>query len=204
MIFETPSQPIVKDSIPSIVEEPPLKDRRSCLRRGCSFTLGLALLLIVALIVITIFFQKPRPVNLATLPPNFPLNVPLYRFVDRTVINYFPAEKKDRLLERLARHAPDPKKWRDLPQLLSAPSAQRDIDTVEIVWQNLNTSLREVENFYRKNLTAEDFTIGVLKREPTRLVIIFNKGEVTGSLHIEEPQRKGVSTVVLRADYKIK
>lgn len=196
------TQPITKDNVPSVVEEPPLKDRRSCLRRGCGFTVVVTLFILAVLLIIVLFFQKPRPANLATLPPNFPSNVPLYKFVDRTVINYYPGEKKDRLLERIARTAPEPQKWRDWKKIISAPGTRRDIDTIEIVWQNLDASLRETETFYRRNLNTQGFSVGVLEREQNRLALIFQKDGVTGSLHIEEPGRRGVSTVVLRVDFK--
>ena len=194
------SQGITKDNIPSVVEEPPLKDRKSCLRRGCAFLFGAFFLAALAVIAIGLFFQ-PRPTKLASLPANFPSVVPLFKFEDRASINYYAGAKKDRLRERLALNVFKKDKWPDLPKILLAPPTGRDIDTTEIVWQSLNNSLREIENFYRRRLTSEDFALGVVKREAGRLILIFNKESLTGTLQIDQPKNEGAN-VILRVDYK--
>lgn len=199
-MLDTSSQSVIKDNIPSVVEEPPLKDRKSCLRRGCSFLFGVFFLAALAVIAIGLFFQ-PRPTRLASLPANFPSVVPLFKFEDRAAINYYPGAKKDRLWERLALNVFKKDKWPALPKILLAPPAGRDIDTTEIVWQNLNNSLREIENFYSRRLTSEDFALGVVKREAGQLILIFNKKSITGTLQIDQPKGAG-SSVILRVDYK--
>jgi hypothetical protein len=202
-MLDTSTQSIIKDSTPSIVEEPPLKDRKSCLRRGCGLVFVLVIITAIGLIIIGLFFQKPGATKLAAPPPNFPRNIPLYKFEERAGVNYYPGEKKDRWLERLAANVFNQARWRDLPRLLLAPpSPARQIDTVEIVWQNLDASLKQIENFYRKNLTAEDFTIGVVRREPSRLMLVFNKQAVSGTLEINQPNKNEGGSVVLRVDYK--
>jgi len=195
------SQSITKDNVPSIIEEPPLKNRRSCLRRGLGLLFSLVLLGAIGLTIIALFFSAPKPLRLASLPANFPLSIPLYKFEDRTGINYYPGERKDRLRERLAAAVFKPEKWPGLPKTLLSPSVVRQIDTVAVSWQNLPASLRTIESFYRRRLEAEKFAIGVVRREPTHLTLIFNKEAITGTLQINQPKGAG-SDVVLSVDYK--
>ena len=81
------TQPL-NDRSPSPIEHPPLMHNRSCLKRGCGFSLGCSLLLISVLAFLAWFFSNPSAESRATLPPSFPNSIPIYRFDEREGITY--------------------------------------------------------------------------------------------------------------------
>lgn len=206
------TQPIIHDTIPSIIEEPPLKNRKSCLWRGCGLLIFFGALILVFFTLITTFVSGTPSKRLASLPPQFPSDVPLYRFPDRSAVNFLAAPKFTSSWQRLALlpryilgpailrlypSLPTEKKeyhgetiigeqitWDGAKRILRAPRLGRAENLVEISWDNLNDGVRKISNYYQKNLEQQDYQISMLIKNQEEESFTFQKNNVRGEIKI--------------------
>lgn len=219
---------IIPDNKPAPIEEPPLKNHGSCLRRGCGALFSCLVLAIIALLIIAWLFNEPSPQRLAGLPPGFPTDIPLYRFEARAMVLHLPGSQKNTLLERLGRLPkiifysllskinPSAATQITLPKgqttagFRTIGQAARDlfqrqpeqkINTITITWENLDDSAANIYLFFKKNLLKQDYKIlsdGVAAES----ILTFQKDDIDGSVIIERPA--GTQTglnVTLKVDY---
>lgn len=206
------TQPIVHDTTPAVVEEPPLKNRQSCLWRSCSLLLFFGALILIFFTLITTFVGGPSSKRLASLPSHFPSDVPLYRFPDRSAVNFLPAPEVTSSWQRLALlpryilgpailrlypSLPAEKReyhgevivgeqitWNGIKRILRAPRLGDAENLVEISWDNLNDGVRKVSNYYQKNLEQQDYQISQLVKNPEEESFSFQKNNVRGEIKI--------------------
>src|SRR3989338_11050640 len=69
------AQPITPDTKPALIEEPPLINQKSCLRRGCSLLFSCSVLAVIVFLLIGWFWSEPGAPRLAALPNNFPTDI---------------------------------------------------------------------------------------------------------------------------------
>lgn len=208
-----PVQPIIHDTTPAKIEEPPMKNRKSCLWRSCSGLFFLLILLVGFFIVITAFWGAPTPKRVASLPSNFPSDVPLYRFPDRLSVTYLPGNIKDSIIQRLALlpkyifgpiilkinpNLPDeqtklnnetiiPQKisWAGWQKIWSMPLGTPDTDTIEVTWEELDDSPAKVASFYKKNFQQQDYRLEPGMTAPELQTLVFEKDKVRAELTIQ-------------------
>lgn len=206
------TQPVVHDTSPSVVEEPPLKNRQSCFWRGCSLLLFFGALILIFFTLIATFVGGPSAKRLASLPPLFPSDVPLYRFPDRSAVNFLAAPEHTSSWQRLAllpRYILGPSilrvfpslpaekreyhgetiigeqiTWSGVQRILREPRLGRAENMVVISWDNLNDSVRKVSTYYQKNLQQQDYQISQLVKNPEEESFTFQKNDVRGEIKI--------------------
>lgn len=204
------TQPL-NDRSPAPIEHPPLMHNRSCLRRGCGFSIGCSLLFISTLAFLAWFFSNPSAESRATLPPSFPNSIPLYRFDERQGITYISGDNfnkrwyKDLTALKLIVgkilidfHLFNPNEllvFND--QTLAYKNASLSwikeflknknipqANTVTILWDYLNVPPQVVSKFYKQNFdTQEFFYVEMLTTDQTR-IINFNKKTIEGKIII--------------------
>ena len=202
------TQDIIADQRPSPIEEPPLKNRKSCLRRSCSFTFGCLFLILLALAIISWLFSKPPVARLAGLPSEFPTDIPLYKFEERSTVSYIAGDKKDTRLQQVARL---PRlliesglnrkfNWQDFKDLFSPVAKSPTSETVIISWENLDDEQKDIYLFFKNNLQKQDYQIN--PTDANKSPLNFQKDNIVGSVLIERPADapKQVN-VILKVDY---
>lgn len=222
------AQPIVHDFTPSPIEQPPLNNNKSCLRRVVVIIFTLTLLIIIAFTLIGLFFNKPTIQRLPQLPPHFPTDIPLYRFSDRVYINYLNAEQNNRLIRRLAlmprfilgpvvfKINPDlteeekilnnnvllgdPLTWSNLQNILTRPADQNHIDKIEIGWENIDDTPKKVYDFYKKNFTEQDYKVIAAVKTAEEMEFSFAKDKINGDLSIKI-QNKEINKIILKVEF---
>lgn len=221
------SQPITPDAKPAVIEEPPLKNQKSCLRRGVSWLFSCALLAVIVFLLIGWFWSEPGAKRLAMLPVNFPTDIPLYKFEERAGIYYLPNSEKDTTFQRLARLPkltlnyllyeinPDlvPEtanekgeivpgerlNWNELGNILQKSPSKTPMDTVTITWEKINDREIDVYRFFEKNLKKQDYEVTMLSKNTD---LNFQKDGVVGRLTIaKSTEQKNAIDFSLRVDY---
>ncbi|MBI5731963.1 MAG: hypothetical protein HY982_01225 [Candidatus Magasanikbacteria bacterium] len=218
------TQSVIRDNTPSPIEEPPLKNKKSCLNRALSLLSTLLILAVVFFCIVSIFFTGPTRQRLAQLPNHFPSDIPLYRFEDRVSIQFQSTKKDDKLFNRLA-YVPkyllapallklnpnlpeEQKKLRNGVSLdekisfsglktLLAPSFLPNTDTVEIDWENLEEA-KKIYNFYKKNLPQADYQITTPTAANEDYFLIFKKDGVRGELQIISDKNNKAEKIFLK------
>lgn len=208
-----PTQPIFHDTSPAKIEEPPMKNRKSCLWRGCSSFFILLILLVGFFVIITAFWGAPTPKRVASLPANFPSDVPLYRFPDRLSVTFLPGNLEDSIILRLAllpkyifgpvilKMNPDlpdeqtklngvtviPKNisWAGWQTIWSMPLGTPDTDTIEVTWEELDDTPAKVVSFYKKNFQQQDYRSEPGMTTPDLQTLIFTKDKVRAEITIQ-------------------
>lgn len=221
------AQPIISDAKPAPIEEPPLKNQKSCLRRGCSWLFSCALLAVIVFLLIGWFWSEPGAQRLAALPANFPTDIPLYKFEERAGIYFLPSINKDTTFQRLAR-APkltlnyilfkiNPElvpetinekgeavpgerlNWNELGNILQKSPSKSAVDTVTITWEKIDDREIDVYRFFEKNLKKQDYAVTMLSKNTD---LNFQKEKVTGRLTIaKSEEQKNAIDFSLRVDY---
>lgn len=204
------TQPIVHDTRPAKIEEPPLKNRKSCLRRGCSLTFGFLIVVFLLFFLLYWLFGNPKPQRTAALPSNFPTDIPLYKFEERATIAYLSSEQKNKPIQRIAQI---PKiifdqllltkkiDWLDLKQFVQTPKNKEEIDSTSISWENIEGERDDIYGFYQKNLKQQNFkTMAGLKTDNT-LTLDFQKAKIIGRLTVEKRSDAQGLNVVLEVNY---
>lgn len=221
------AQPITPDTKPAIIEEPPLKNQKSCLRRGCSWFFSCSVLAIIIFLLIGWFWSEPGAQRLAALPNNFPTDIPLYKFEERAGIYYLQSIYKDTSFQRLARvpkltlnyilfkinpelvpetinekgevsHG-ERLNWSELGNILQKSPSKISQDTVTITWEKIDDSEIDVYRFFEKNLKKQDYTVTMLSKNTD---LNFQKEKVTGRLTIaKSEEQKNTIDFSLRVDY---
>ncbi|KKR48685.1 MAG: hypothetical protein UT86_C0003G0014 [Candidatus Magasanikbacteria bacterium GW2011_GWC2_40_17] len=211
------SQPIIRDFTPSPIEEPPLKNRRSCLWRAFTLILTLGILAILIFSFISIFYSGPTIKRMAVLPDLFPTDIPLYRFDDRNSIQYQDAKENDTFFNRLSQipkyifgplilkfnpnFSPEQKilhnnialsntlKWSEIKIILQ-PASDSSLDIAEIEWENINEVPRKIKDFYKKNLVSQDYQVKEENKNGGNFYLSFTKEKTSGELFITDDQDK--------------
>lgn len=224
------SQPIIRDTRPAQIEEPILKNNKSTLRRGCSWALGCSFILLLASILIGWLFSAPSPQRTASLPPDFPTDIPLYKFEDRSTITYSAGAQKDSAPRRLAliphfffnqilkiitseagtevKNINGPiavswqTPWQDVKNIIQTPAADGNLETIALTWENLLDEKKEtIFNFYKKNLQSQEYQIIPGLKTANVLTMDFRKEKINGWLKVETAPAGGVN-VVLEVEYQ--
>lgn len=215
-----PSQPVIRDFTPSPIEEPALKNKGSCLWKLISLIITVVILATVIFSLISIFYSGPTIERVAALPAHFPTDIPLYRFGDRSAIHYQNAKENDKLFNRLAQipkylFGPIILKFRpDLDQegrllrnsvqisssinygdfkKLLQPSTNHNLDIIEIDWENLNDQPKKLFDFYKKNLTSQDYKITTQKTGRGIFQLTFEKEKTGGEVLITADEEKNIT-----------
>lgn len=203
------TQSIIHDTRPAPVQEPPLKNRKSCLRRGCSLTFGFLIVLLLLFFLLYWFFGNPKPQRTAALPSNFPTDIPLYKFEERATITYLASEQKNKPIQRIAQI---PKiifdqllltkkiDWLNLKQFIQTPKSKEEIDSTSITWENIEGERDDLYGFYQKNLKQQNFKVTVGIKTDKTLTLNFQKAEIIGHLTIEKIGTQGLN-VTLEVNY---
>lgn len=221
------AQPITPDTKPAVIEEPPLKNQKSCLRRGCSWLFSCLALAVIVFLLIGWFWSEPGAQRLAALPANFPADIPLYKFEERAGIYYLQSIYKDTTFQRLARV---PKltlnyilfkinrelvpetinekgevvtgrrmDWNELRNILQKSPSKSAADTVTITWEKIDDNEMDIYKFFEKNLKKQDYTVTMLSKNTD---LNFQKEKVTGRLTIaKSEEQKNTIDFSLRVDY---
>lgn len=204
------TQSVIHDTTPAVVEEPPLKNQQSCFWRSCGLLIFFSALILVFFTLIATFVSGTPSKRLASLPPHFPSDVPLYRFPDRSAVNFLAAPKFTSSWQRLALlpryilgpailrlypSLPAEKKeyhgetvigeqitWAGIQRILRAPRLGRAENLVEISWDNLNDGVRKISNYYQKNLEQQDYQISRLIKNQEEESFTFQKNNVRGEI----------------------
>ncbi|MEK9183393.1 MAG: hypothetical protein AAB849_02690 [Patescibacteria group bacterium] len=221
------AQPITPDAKPALIEEPPLKNQKSCLRRGCSWLFSCFLLAVIAFLLIGWFWSEPGTQRLAALPANFPTDIPLYKFEERAGIYYLPSSNKDTIFQRLARlpkltlnyllykinpdlvpetinekgeTAPGERlNWNELGNILQKSPSKIYMDTITITWEKIDEREINVYRFFERNLKKQDYAVTMLSKNTD---LNFQKEKVTGRLTIaKSSEQKNAVDFSLRVDY---
>lgn len=223
------SQPITHDTRPAQIEEPILKNNKSTLRRGCNWTLGCSFILLLTFILMGWLFSPPSPQRTASLPADFPTDIPLYKFEDRSTITYLAGAQKDSAPRRLAliprfffnqilkvitpgavsevKNIKGPiviswqTPWQDLKKIMQTPAADGSLETVALTWENLLGEKKEtIFDFYKKNLKSQEYQIVPGLKTADALTMDFKKEKTKGWLKVEIAPAGGVN-VVLEVEY---
>ncbi|MCX6779376.1 MAG: hypothetical protein NTU97_04060 [Candidatus Magasanikbacteria bacterium] len=218
------TQPVIRDFTPSPIEEPALKNKGSCLWKLISLLITLVILAVVVFSIISIFYSGPTIKRVAALPSHFPTDVPLYRFDDRSLIHFQDAKENDLLFNRLAqvpkyifgpiilKFQPDlaeEKKilrnniivspslnYADFKKLLQ-PIPNNNLDIIEIEWDNLNDAPKKIFDFYKKNLTSQDYQITKEDKGKTEWRLNFKKDITEGELLLTLGEEKNTTPKTL-------
>lgn len=226
------TQAVMADQRPARIEEPILKNNKSTLRRGCSWTLGCAFILLLVSILLGWFFSAPSPQRSALLPTGFPTDIPLYKFEDRSTITYLIGARKDSSPQRLAlvprfffnqilkiitpeagsevKNLNGPiaiswqNPWRDVKNIMRTPAADNNLETVALTWENLLDEQKEtIFDFYKKNLKSQEYRIIPGLKTAYTLTMDFTKEKTRGGLRVENAPGGGVN-VTLEVEYQKK
>lgn len=221
------AQPITPDTKPALIEEPPLKNQKSCLRRGCSWLFSCLVLTVIVFLLIGWFWSEPGAQRLAALPNNFPTDIPLYKFEERAVIYYLQSIYKDTTFQRLARVPkltlnyllfrinPDlvPEtinekgevvtgermNWNELGNILQKTPSKIPQDTITITWEKIDDKEIDIYRFFERNLKKQDYTVTMLSKNTD---LNFQKDQVLGRLTINKSsEQQNTIDFSLRVDY---
>lgn len=221
------AQPITPDAKPAIIEEPPLKNQKSCLRRGCSWLFSCLFLAVIIFLLIGWFWSEPGAQRLAALPANFPTDIPLYKFEERAGIYYLPSINKDTPFQRLARVpkltlnyllykinpelvpetinekgeivAGERLNWKELGNILQKSRTKISQDTITITWEKIDDQEIDVYRFFERNLKKQDYTVTMLSKNTD---LNFQKDQVVGRLTINKSsEQQNTIDFSLRVDY---
>lgn len=224
------AQPIIHDFTPSPIQEPPLKNNKSCLRRTL---VGLFTLILIALIIFTIlglFINKQSVTRLQQLPGNFPTDVPLYNFNDRAYINYTNAAQSNGFWYRISLvprfflgsvvlklnpdltdeqkilnnnvHLGDSINWNNLKNLLTRQEKDAHVDKIEISWENLTDETpKKVYNYYKNNFTEQGYKIVLGSNTAAQKGFYFNKNDTSGELVMDIENKEKITQIILKVNF---
>lgn len=221
------AQPIISDAKPAPIEEPPLKNQKSCLRRGCSWFFSCSALAVIVFLLIGWFWSEPGAQRLAALPTNFPTDIPLYKFEERAGIYYLQSVDKDTTFQRLARvpkltlnhllfkinpdlvpetinekgevAAGERLNWNELGNILQKSPSKISLNTITVTWEKIDEREIDVYRFFEKNLKKQDYEVTMLSKNTD---LNFQKEKVTGRLTIaKSEEQKNAINFSLRVDY---
>jgi len=210
------TQSIIKDLKPSPIEEPPLKNKHSCISRALSALFTIIILGIISFIILSLFFSGPAIKRLAELPKNFPSDIPLFNFGDRSAIHFESSKKDDKIFNRLAQlpkyllgpailkfnpalsedektllngvKISESPNFEDIKKLIR-PSEEENVDIITIDWENLNETAKKISIFYKKNLVNQDYQVAEEKTYDG-LILKFNKDKIKGEIEIKSSNEK--------------
>ncbi|MEK7508589.1 MAG: hypothetical protein AAB568_01910 [Patescibacteria group bacterium] len=225
------TQPIIRDNQPAQIEEPPLKNRKSCLWRGLShlFLLTIFIVIIFGLIA---WLGGPRIKRMATVPQNFPTDIPLYHFTERSTIQFMPGQKIESLWSRLIlvpkflagplilkfnpdmsdeeKHVNDREiittqvTWEKFQKILEPVHDQKIRDYLEITWEYLDDKPKTIYDFYKRNLVLQEYKVTPAVNTNALQTFTFQKGEVNGEVSIQSVGDTKVQTtkaVILKVTF---
>lgn len=198
------------------------KKKKSCTKKGCATGCGCIIFLIFLSLLLLKFITGPRVKELKDLPPNFPTNISLYDKDEIKTINYISGKQKSRGVE-IAAFVPkviisplififneDIKKeeiineegkitikkktsWKDFIEIMKEPiTDQRDI--VEINWNYLIAEPSFLFEYFKNNLTQNNYEIQIITNNQTKKQLSFSDQEknIEGVIYIaDEPADKG-------------
>lgn len=223
------TQPI-NDRSPAPIEHPPLTNDHSCLRRGCSWSMGCGLFLVAALALAAWFFSNPSAKLRASLPSDFPASIAIYRFDERDGITYLSGNSFNRpwnkrltavklavgkILTKIRALNSDDLlvvndktfAYKDITVARIKTFLQKEDDkepsTVTIVWEELDAAPATISKFYKQNFDAQDFFyVETLNADQTR-IITFSKKTTEGKINISPDSKNPNKTshVELRIHY---
>ena len=221
------AQPITPDTKPALIEEPPLINQKSCLRRGCSLLFSCSVLAVIVFLLIGWFWSEPGAQRLAALPNNFPTDIPLYKFEERAGIYYLQSIDKDTTFQRLARvpkltlnyilfiinpelvpetinekgkvAVGERLNWNELGNILQKSPSKISVDTITITWEKIDDKEIDIYKFFERNLKKQDDAVTMLSKNTD---LNFQKDQVSGRLTIAKSDEKN-NTIdfSLRVDY---
>lgn len=217
-----------------VIQDPAVRhlERRggACARRGCGVLIGVAMLLGVAIVVGAKLIKEPSPQRVATLPGNFPTDIPLFEFQSRsevTVLTREAREKRDRVarpvgrlilapalkllepvgvLERTGipiKRIPVLRNLSDLKHAVVMPDSP-NTDIVRISWEGLAAGAGEVEAYYQTTLAERGYTVERVQEYNGMRTFRFTREQVTGKVEVISgaTDEKKLERVVLEVEYE--
>jgi len=224
------TQPIIHDFTPSPIEQPPLKNEGSCIRRAFVALFTLTLILVIVFTIIALFFNKPTITRIGNLPENFPTDAPLYNFSDRVYINYLNTEESNSLWHRASLvprfifgqviikinpdltdddkilnnniRLGDTININNLKKLLAKSETQENTDIVEIGWEKMKDETpRKVFNYYKKNFEDQGYKTIIGANNDSQKGFSFSKNKVTGEINIEIENKQFIKRIILKINF---
>lgn len=223
-------QPIIHDFTPSPIEQPPLKNEGSCIRRALVAIFTLVLILIIIFTVIALFFNKPTITRLPKLPDNFPTDIPLYNFSDRVYINYLNTEESNSMWHRASlvprfilgqlviKINPDISEEEkvlnnnirlgdavnisNIQKLLAVSETQENTDQIEIGWEKMSDeSPKKVFTYYKKNFEDQDYKVTLGANNDNQKGFYFSKEKVSGEINIEIENKLIIKKITFKVNF---
>ncbi|MEO5927938.1 MAG: hypothetical protein ABIO72_04415 [Patescibacteria group bacterium] len=154
------------------------------------------------------------PQVLSSLPSNFPPALTLYRMDKAASITYFSGEEKQRTISALLSPvrwlkgdrsvAPSTTSTVTVGQALDAQgSLIAQVDTVSVVWQNLDVPRIDLLEFYQDEFRRNGFTVQSSHDDVTQTdSIVATRNDIMLALKIQDlADIEGIDTITAVVDY---
>ena len=190
--------------------EPPLEEMTkkystfSSIKRSCLGGCGCFIIFIIIIVVAFKMFLGAGPQEIKTVPPNFPIDVPVYDEENIDRITFVSGQYKNRSVEVAAIFpklilspllsvvekdevtAPKNEKEsaKNIWKIISSPVSDKR-NMVKIEWKNLPAEFNFVYNYYKNELTKSGYTIDAISASQTEKQFSFSQGENTGSFYVK-------------------
>ncbi|TSC84759.1 MAG: Uncharacterized protein G01um101413_143 [Parcubacteria group bacterium Gr01-1014_13] len=191
----------------------------STIKRTCLTGCGCLVLLIIGIIIFMRVALGSGPQTLKKLPDNFPNDIPVYDQDNIEKITFVSGKYKNRGIEIAAffpkiilsplfltlnkneQNTNDTDKIasvKNLWSIISAPVSDHR-DTVQVEWSDLDAEPSFIINYYKTELSKNDYKIDVESEGRAVRQFSFSKDSITGSIYVEgnEEIKPGTDYVVL-------
>ncbi len=218
------------------IQDPTIKTlgkKQSCLKRSCVSGLGCIALFVAFIIVLVRVAMGPGPKDINGIPSHFPQDFSLYN-VEKIEQTYFVSGKTknrgfeiaalvpkiilspifltlnpERQLEKSVKsgHVVYKKElsWDDFMNFATTPIGKQT-DTVAIEWADLGAEIEFISDFYMNEFGNSGYTYERVARTDEVHKIIFSKGDVRGTLFLEDldTELRGTDYMTLTVDFPTK
>lgn len=203
-----------------------LKKKRSCLKQSCLTGAIGVIFFLGSMFIILKLTTAPNVEEVKNLPSSFPKDIPVYDKDNIHNITVTYNQKKGRLSQTIAyipkvilspiflsieKRLPPNRatstlllspatrgnRWQEIYTLIKEPLVD-DRDTVQIEWTELTADSKFVADYYQTELTKQGYKITATITSGNAKQFTFSKGEVDGSLYLEDaPEKKGTDYATL-------
>ncbi|MBP6859871.1 MAG: hypothetical protein KBC69_04645 [Candidatus Magasanikbacteria bacterium] len=189
----------------------------SAIKRACFTGCGCLVFIIIGIIIFIRLALGSGPETLASVPDNFPEEIPVYDKDSIEQITFISGKYKNRGIE-IAAFFPkiilspllltldkSPQNKEENNKLNTVASAWKMIsapvsdhrDTVQIEWKKLNADPFFIIGYYKTELKNKGFTIDVESEGENVRQFSFSKDTITGSMYVQGPSGQGAEYAVL-------